>query len=625
MSKEVKISKAKPVVKWAGGKGQMLNVLESNMPNQYNKYIEPFIGGGALFFAENPQNAIIADSNTELINLYNVIASDVNKLIEELKHYKYDKDMYYSVRAKQPKDLSKIERAARMIYLNKTGFNGLYRVNKKGEFNVPFGRYKNPKILDEDNLIKASNQLKKATIINDDYANVLDRYAEEGDFIFLDPPYMPVSQYSDFKRYTKNQFGEEDQKKLAHIVDKLVNKGCFVLLTNSDNPLILDLYKNYDISVLNTRRSINSKASKRTGKDILVKAFPSGNKLIPVNVPLQNNLFPGTRYMGSKEKLLPYINAAIQDISFNSVLDLFSGSASVSYFFKTKGKQVFSNDYMTFASDFSLASVENNKVTLSNKDMNLLLNTIPHNNDHFVAKTFKDLYFNDDDNNFLDLIRSNRPLIKDIYKQAIISAAISRACMKRRPRGIFTYTGNRYNDGRRDLKLSLKEQFIEAVKLFNSAVFDNHQDNKTFNQDFRNVNVDADLIYLDPPYYSKLSDNEYVRRYHFVEGLSKDWKNVEMQWNTKTKKFKNYPTPFDTKESTYEAFEYLFSKYKHKKILVSYSSNSLPTKDELTTMMRKYFKNIKIFEVDYKYSFGTHKHKKANANNKVKEYLFLGY
>ncbi|MBM6940777.1 Dam family site-specific DNA-(adenine-N6)-methyltransferase [Limosilactobacillus coleohominis] len=616
---------AKPVLKWAGGKGQILDVLESNMPAKYNKYIEPFVGGGALFFAENPNNAIIADSNSELINLYNVIASNVYQLIDELKHYKYDKEMYYAVRAKQPKELTKIERAARMIYLNKTGFNGLYRVNKKGEFNVPFGKYKNPKILDEDNLIKASHQLQKATIINDDYANVLSNYAQEGDFIFLDPPYMPVSQYSDFKRYTKNQFGEEDQKKLSHIVNSLVNKGCFVLLTNSDNPLILDLYKDYDISILNTRRSINSKANKRTGKDILVKAFPSQNELIPTEIPIQNNSFPATRYMGSKEKLLPYINAAIQGISFNSVLDLFSGSASVSYFFKSKGKKVFSNDYMTFASDFALATVENNNVTLTDKDMDILLNSEPHSNDHFVAKTFKGLYFSDVDNDFIDLIRSNRSLIKGRYKQALISAAISRACMKRRPRGIFTYTGNRYDDGRRDLRLSLKEQFINAVKLFNASVFDNKQINKTFNQDFRNIDVDADLIYLDPPYYSKLSDNEYVRRYHFVEGLSRNWKNVNMQWNTKTKKFKNYPTPFDSKESTYKAFEYLFSKYKQKKVLVSYSSNSLPTKEELISMMSNNFNNIKIFEIDYKYSFGTYRHKKSNANNKVKEYLFLGY
>lgn len=625
MSKDVRTKNAKPVLKWAGGKGQIIDVLKSNVPTKYNKYIEPFVGGGALFFAEDPHDAIIADSNAELINLYSVLASDVHSLINELKHYKYDKDMYYAVRAKQPNDLSTVERAARMIYLNKTGFNGLYRVNQKGEFNVPFGKYKNPKILDSDNLIKASKQLQKATIINDDYVNVLNNYAEEGDFIFLDPPYMPVSQYSNFKRYTKEQFSEQDQKNLAFIVDKLVNKGCFVLLTNSDNPFILDLYKKYDISILNTRRSINSKAGRRTGKDILVKAFPTQEKLIPVKVPVQNNLFPSTRYMGSKEKLLPYINAAVEDIEFNSVLDLFSGSGSVSYFFKTMGKQVFSNDYMTFASDFSLATIENNSSILTKHDMQLLLNSKPHNNDHFVAKNFKGLYFSDNDNNFIDLIRSNRSLIAGKYKQAIISSAISRACMKRRPRGIFTYTGNRYNDGRRDLRLSLKEQFEEAVKLFNSSIFDNNQDNKIFNLNFRDVDVDADLIYLDPPYYSKLSDNEYVRRYHFVEGLSKNWKNVEMQWNTKTKKFKNYPTPFDSKESTYKAFEYLFSKYRHKKVLVSYSSNSLPTKEELITMMRKNFKTVKTFEIDYKYSFGTHHHKKSNINNKVKEYLFLGY
>lgn len=617
---------AKPVLKWAGGKGQMIDILQENMPKQFNKYIEPFVGGGALFFATQPHKAIISDSNEELINLYKVIANNVNELMMALKPLKYDKDLYYKIRAQQPRDLTSIERAARMIYLNKTGFNGLYRVNKKGEFNVPFGRYKNPKILDENNLLLASEQLKKATIIQGDYLDVLEKYSEKGDFIFLDPPYMPVSKYSDFKRYTKDQFREDDQKRLAEEVDRLVAKGCYVLLTNSDNPLILEMYHKYDITVVNTRRSINSKANKRNGKDILVKAFPSEKENInPIAIPQQNDEFPSTRYMGSKEKLLPYINAAIKDIKFNSVLDLFSGSASVSYFFKTLGKKVISNDYMTFASDFALATVENNTTKLSAEDINLLLNTVPKQNDHFVSKTFEGLYFNDEDNDFLDLIRMNRILIKDKYKQAIINAALSRACMKRRPRGIFTYTGNRYDDGRKDLKMSLKEQFLSAVKVFNDSVFDNHQSNIALNEDFSKVTEEADLIYLDPPYYSKLSDNEYVRRYHFVEGLAKDWKNVEMQWNTKTKKFKNYPTPFKSKRTTYEAFEQLFAKYKNKKILVSYSSNSLPTKDEMINMMEKNFNTVRVFNVDYNYSFGTHRHKKKNNNNRVKEYLFLGY
>lgn len=617
---------AKPVVKWAGGKGQMLNILLPKIPESYNKYIEPFVGGGALFFAERPEQAIISDANPELINLYRVIASKTDALIESLKPYKYDKDMYYLVRNQDPSKLNPVQRAARTIYLNKTGFNGLFRVNKKGEFNVPFGRYKNPKIIDSNNLYNASRILKKATIITGDYLDVLHEFAKPGDFIFLDPPYMPVSIYSDFKRYTKDQFGPKDQEKLAAEVDRLYKIGCYVMLTNSNHPFIMDLYQKYNVQVFNTKRMINSKSAKRNGQDIVVTTYPSTErKIVSSEIPTQNNNFPSTRYMGSKEKLLPYINSVVKEIDFNSVLDLFSGSGVVSYFFKTLGKQVFSNDYMKFSSEFAKATVENDKVTLTKHDLNLLLNNSPNKLNSFISDNFKNLYFTDEDNAFLDLIRSNMPLIQNPYKISIINASLARACMKRRPRGIFTYTGNRYDDGRHDLKLSLKEHFLKAVTDFNNAIFNNGKVNKSYNQDFRNVQCDADLIYLDPPYYSPLSDSEYVRRYHFVEGLVKDWKNVQIQWNTKTKKFKNYPTPFDTKKGTYNAFEDLFAKYSNKKILISYSSNSLPTKDEMVNMMKKRFTHVKVYAVDYKYSFGTHHRKIKNKNNQVTEFLFLGY
>lgn len=620
------VKKAKPILKWAGGKGQMLKVLEPKMPFEFNNYIEPFVGGGALFFDVAPKNAILADSNIELINLYKVVASNVEELIQSLKKYKYDKEMYYKVRAQIPEKMDNVDRAARMIYLNRTGFNGLYRVNKQGRFNVPFGRYKNPKILDEDNLRATSKLLKKATIIHDDYLNVLNEFAQPGDFIFLDPPYMPISEYSDFKRYTKEQFNEEDQKKLADEVMRLYNMGCYVMMTNSNHPLIHELYSNYNIQVFDTKRMINSKSDKRKGQDVVVLAYPEqSNILHPIKIPTQNEQYPKTRYMGSKEKLLPYINAAVKDLEFTSVLDLFSGSGSVSYFFKTLGKQVYTNDYMKFASEFTKATVENSNVTVTDDDLKLLLNTKPTKIDTFVSDTFKGLYFNDDDNSFLDLVRSNKHLITDPYKISIINASLSRACMKRRPRGIFTYTGNRYDDGRRDLQLTLKEHFIKAVNDFNRAIFSNNQLNRSFNLDFREVECDADLVYIDPPYYSPLSDNEYVRRYHFVEGLSRDWKGVEMQMNTKTKKFKNYPTPFKSKKSTYQAFEELFEKYSDRKVVVSYSSNSLPTKEEMINMMKQNFKNTKVYDIDYKYSFGTHKHKVNNRNNQVKEYLFIGY
>ena len=167
------VQKYKPILKWAGGKTQLLEHLLPKIPKEYNKYIEPFFGGGALFFALKPNNSIIADSNPELINLYRVIAKDVNSLISELKNLKNEKDFFYDMRKKEFSELSEIAAAARTIFLNKTAFNGLYRVNKKGQFNVPFGYYKNPKILDEDQLLAASKLLKKTKILLGDFKDVL--------------------------------------------------------------------------------------------------------------------------------------------------------------------------------------------------------------------------------------------------------------------------------------------------------------------------------------------------------------------------------------------------------------------------------------------------------------------
>lgn len=617
----------KPVLKWAGGKQQMLDILLSQMPKKYNRYIEPFIGGGALFFSLCPDNAVIADSNPELINLYKVVANNVDELIDALQEMVNDETFYYSVRATNPKTLSPVQQATRTIYLNHTCFNGLYRVNKKGEFNVPFGRYKNPTLCDESNLRAASVILQNTDIVCGDYKDILKKYAQTGDFIYLDPPYLPISKYADFKRYTKEQFYEEDQRELAEEVDRLVELGCHVLLTNSNHPLVHELYEKYDISVHKTRRSINKDASKRTGEDILVKAEPKKEiYVVPQQVVLPNqvSLYPSTRFMGSKQNLLKDIWAVASRFEFESVLDLFSGSGIVSYMFKAQNKQVISNDYMAFSSCFTRAMVENSTEVLNDNDIDLLLsdNTI---RDSFVSKTFEGLYFSDEDNEFIDTVRSNLNRLHNRYKKAIAQASLVRACLKKRPRGIFTYTGYRYDDGRRDLKLSLKEQFIEAIQQINASVFSNGKENKSCHGDAMNVRAKADLVYIDPPYYSPLSDNEYVRRYHFVEGLVRDWKGVEMQWHTKTKKFKSYPTPFSSRNGAFEAFDLLFKHYRNSIIIVSYSSNSLPTKDEMLQLMAKYKNNVEVISVDYRYSFGNQGHKVGHNNNRVQEYLFLGY
>lgn len=618
---------AKPILKWAGGKTQLLGSIMPKTPKKYGKYIEPFIGGGAVFFALAPENAVIADSNPELINVYRQVANNVDGVIEFLHCYENTKEMFYEVRGLEWSNLTDAEAAARMIFLNKTCFNGLYRVNKKGQFNVPFGNYKSPKICDEANLKAASLILRKTDIVLGDYLSVLKNTAEPGDFVFLDPPYLPVSEYADFKRYTKEQFYEEDHIELAREVERLQELGCYVVLTNSNHPLVHELYAKYNIEVLPTKRYISCSGNGRKGEDAIVTVLPKIRekiKIVPQILPEQVSKYPPTRFMGSKNKLLTEIWSVASHFKFESVIDLFSGSGVVGYMFKCQGKSVISNDYMAMSATFTKALVENNRIILPIDEAEGLLSS-KYETDGFVTNTFKDLYFKDEENALIDILRANIAHLKDPYKKAIAMTALIRACTKKRPRGIFTYTGNRYDDGRKDLKKSLEQQFIDAVCAINNAVFDNGKDNRSYHGDAMELKVTtADMVYIDPPYYSPLSDNEYVRRYHFVEGLARDWKGVEIQEHTLTKKFKSYPTPFSTRIGAADAFDKLFRKYADSILIVSYSSNSRPTQDEMVALMTRYKAHVEVVPIDYTYSFGNQKEAKTNRN-KVQEYLFIGY
>jgi DNA adenine methylase len=264
---------ASPILKWAGGKTQMLDDILARVPDSYGKYVEPFIGGGAVYFRLDKKDSVIADSNPELINMYQMVAGHCDEVIDILLTYKNDEKMFYETRALEWEKLTPIEAAARMIYLNRTCFNGLYRLNRKGMFNTPFGRYKNPKICNVEKLHAASEVLKHTTIICGDYLDVLQENAAEGDFIFLDPPYVPISDYADFKRYTKEQFYEEDQRNLANEVDRLVSIGCKVMLTNSNHPLVHELYGKYRIEIIQTKRNINRNGNKRKGEDVIVTTY----------------------------------------------------------------------------------------------------------------------------------------------------------------------------------------------------------------------------------------------------------------------------------------------------------------------------------------------------------------
>ncbi len=618
---------ARPILKWAGGKTQLLHEISPLIPNNYGKFIEPFFGGGALFFNVNPRHAVIADSNPELINLYQIVANDVEALIRSLKRHRNDKEYFYLQRIKDWKKLTPVQAASRTLYLNRTCFNGLYRVNKQGRFNVPFGHYANPKICDEQNLRDVSQVLADKVIICADYKEVLREQAKVGDFIFLDPPYLPISKYSDFKRYTKEQFYEEDHRELAEEVDRLSALGCHIILTNSNHPLVHELYNKYTIDVYQTKRNISSNAKSRKGEDVIVTIKPQKKLLLKsVRNPLSEQLlkFPSTRYMGSKSKLLSHIRDVVRQFECHNVLDLFSGSGVVSYMLKTEGKQVISNDYMALGATYSKALVENNRVKLPLSTATELLES-SESSDCFVQSTFKELYFKHHENVLIDNIRANISMLRSPFQRAIATSALVRACFKKRPRGIFTYVGHRYDDGRKDLQISLKQHFLDAVKLTNNAVFDNGQKNSARRGDAMTIRTKPDLVYIDPPYYSPHSDNEYVRRYHFVEGIACNWENVEMQWHTKTKKFKSYPTPFSTRTGTHDAFDRLFKRFRNSILIVSYSSNSLPTLDEMVTLMSNYKHHVEIITVDYHYSVGNQGHKVKSNNNEVKEYLFVGY
>lgn len=257
----------KPFIKWAGGKRQLLNQLIANLPEDFKNYHEFFLGGGALYFKlwhlGRIKKAFINDSNKELINAYIIIRDRLSELIEELKQnkkYANDRSTFYNIRSTEPTD--PVEQAARFIYLNKTAFNGLYRVNKSGKFNVPFGRYKNPKILDEDNLIIVSESLKKAEILCTDFSEII-KYAKEDDFAYFDPPYYPLTPTANFTSYTSNDFTADDQKRLRDTVDTLTEMKVKVMVSNSYTDFIMDLYKNYQQLEVYASRAISCKAETR--------------------------------------------------------------------------------------------------------------------------------------------------------------------------------------------------------------------------------------------------------------------------------------------------------------------------------------------------------------------------
>ncbi len=260
---------AGPVLKWAGGKRRLVPDILRRLPEQIDTYYEPFVGGGAVFFSLASQGrfrrAVLSDRNEELVRLYKTIQARVGDVLAVLERYEHCEKFYYELRDRDPTKLDAPERAARLIYLNKTGYNGLYRVNRSGKFNVPFGRYKKPKYYDPEGLEAAARALqtsKIVRIVKSDFEKACDK-AGPGDAVYFDPPYVPVSKTASFTAYDSEEFGEEGHRRLARVFGSLAERGVHVLLSNSDTPQTRKLYENWQVAGVKVTRPINSNASKR--------------------------------------------------------------------------------------------------------------------------------------------------------------------------------------------------------------------------------------------------------------------------------------------------------------------------------------------------------------------------
>ena len=252
----------RPFLKWAGGKGQLLDALVGSLPDRFARYHEPFLGGGALFFALKPKRAVLSDVNTELIDCWTTVRDDPEALIAALGQHPHSEEHYYEVRAQQPQRLGLVRRAARTIFLNKTGFNGLYRVNSRGEFNVPFGRHVRPRICDVDNLRACAAALAGVELSCAPFERVLRR-ARPGDLVYFDPPYVPVSRTASFTAYHHTAFGIADQERLALVFERLAARQVAVMLSNADVPWVRERFARFRIRGITARRCVNCNTARR--------------------------------------------------------------------------------------------------------------------------------------------------------------------------------------------------------------------------------------------------------------------------------------------------------------------------------------------------------------------------
>lgn len=342
-----------------------------------------------------------------------------------------------------------------------------------------------------------------------------------------------------------------------------------------------------------------------------------------IPLPAQVSAYPELRYMGSKRRLLQWIHGVLSRLDFATAADPFVGSGCVAYLLKSMGKQVEASDFLSFPTVFAQATVENDFSVLDRMSVNRLLTT-RKSCPNFIEQTFSGVFFTPEDLRFLDRISANIDRLETPHQVALARAALFRSCLKKQPRGVFTISGDlsKYDDGRRDLHISIEQHFLEQIEAFNSTVFDNGKRHRVYQSDVFNLPTKGiDLVYLDPPYVPRSDDNCYIKRYHFLEGLSCYWEGLNIMHNTKVKKISKRFTPFSYRRTAVEAFDRLFHHYKDSIIVLSYSSNGFPSRDELETLMRRYKRHVVTYEKPHRYHFGTHA-KVTRAE--VHEYLIVG-